>query len=234
MKIIDFANVKPTTFFAPYNNFYFGLDKIKSVDFNYLSSLILNLENNIVKKYNKEEFFLQDGNTGLGKNSLTSRFAYYNLLSIDDSQIKLLHKEIINMHDTFIEMLDVSKQRLHIQCWANVMRNGEQIKTHVHKSDKFTYLSGHITVQCNIKKNKTSTVYVNPMIEKPHIKEFQTLLEVSNSVGEISIFNSNIPHYTTKHIGKKERITIAFDIFTEDFIKFRKYRNSIPLYTNEV
>ena len=36
--------------------------------------------------------------------------------------------------------------------------------------------------------------------------------EIKNVPGEITIFPMCLPHYTNKHVGSKERITIAFDI----------------------
>ena len=37
--------------------------------------------------------------------------------------------------------------------------------------------------------------------------------------GKITLFQNNIPHYTTKHMGKKPRISIAFDIIVDEKAK---------------
>jgi hypothetical protein len=62
-------------------------------------------------------------------------------------------------------------------------------------------------VQCN----KTSTVYINPInqLNEPEIHDSP------NQVGKITLFQNNIPHYTTKHTGDIERISLAFDIIIE-------------------
>ena len=41
------------------------------------------------------------------------------------------------------------------------------------------------------------------------------VIEEENSVGQLTIFPSYIPHYTTRHYSFKPRITIAMDIATD-------------------
>jgi hypothetical protein len=97
---------------------------------------------------------------------------------------------------------------MYIRCWANVLRHGEEIKPHLHSVHEWSYLSGHVTVKCN----DTRTVYINPInqINDPQIYAKE------NKVGELTIFQSNIPHYTTPHMHESERITIAFDLVPTD------------------
>ena len=84
------------------------------------------------------------------------------------------------------------------------MRKGEQIKPHLHNTNKFSYLSGHICVKCN----NTSTHYINPVnqINSPDV------FSIKNEEGKVTLFQSNIPHYTDKVNHKEERITLAFDM----------------------
>jgi ABC-type oligopeptide transport system ATPase subunit len=88
------------------------------------------------------------------------------------------------------------------------MRNGEQIKAHLHSTCPYTYLSGHVTVKCE----NSSTFYINPInqINDPEVYESK------NSVGKLTFFQSNIPHYTSVHDGQSERITIAFNIIVDE------------------
>ena len=105
-----------------------------------------------------------------------------------------------------------------------MLRDGEEIKPHLHGVHPYIYLGGHITVQCN----KSSTVYINPInqLNDPE------LISIVNEVGKITLFQNNIPHYSTPHKGDKERISIAFDLVYEN----QPYDNTnmILLDNNEI
>ena len=68
-----------------------------------------------------------------------------------------------------------------------------------------TYLSGNICVNCV----DTSTYYINPVnvINDPQIYKSK------NEIGKLTLFPSNIPHYTDPHKSSEDRLTIAFDLF---------------------
>ena len=91
-----------------------------------------------------------------------------------------------------------------IMGWANVMRQGEKINPHLHSVKPHSYLSGHVTIQCE----NTSTYYINPVnqLNEPEVKQLK------NVPGEITLFPSCMPHYTDTHNASTERITIAFDL----------------------
>jgi hypothetical protein len=116
-----------------------------------LASFILKKEKNIINKTKKEFEKLnktgwQDGGTGLGVNSLTSRSPLYNLVEFKET--KYLKKIIKNAHLDFMKELNLTyEDSLYIQCWANVMRKGEKIKKHFHSINNYDYLSGHICIQ---------------------------------------------------------------------------------------
>ena len=90
------------------------------------------------------------------------------------------------------------------QCWYNVLRNGQKIEPHLHSTNENSYLSAHFTVQCD----NTSTVYINPVnqLNDPQI------FEEKNEIGNLTIFPSYVPHYTTEHLSDTPRITIAMDV----------------------
>jgi len=209
--IRSFQSSPPQTPFAPSWKYFLGDEWIRDVDFEILSQFILEKEKEIVNSFPPSKNNLSvDGYTGLGANSLTSRFNSYNLLKYDTQEVKQLQKEIARVHKEFINSLSVvNKDKIWIQCWANVLRDGEAIKPHLHSVHPFTYLGGHITVQCN----ESSTVYINPInqINDPE------LFKIKNEVGKITLFQNNIPHYTTPHKGLKERITVAFDMIYDSF-----------------
>ncbi len=172
------------------------------IDVNKLSKQILRNETRLIKKYpsSSADGYITDGNTGLGLNSLTSRYYHYNVLNWWGT--KTLRKEIRRGYELYTGVKD---KVLYIQCWANVMRRGEQIKTHVHSGNRIQpqhALSGHLCVQVD---ESTCTYYQ----KEP----------VVNKNGQLVFFPMYLPHSTDRYMGDGERITIAFDINSEEFFK---------------
>ena len=150
MKLIQFENDPPKTKFAPvfdywvYENF---------VDIGDLKSIILSKEKEIIEG----NPYTHDWNTGLGKDSLTSRSDCYNILKWGEAHFL---KEIIrSSHDNMITELGYKwEDRIYVQCWANVLRKGQAIKQHHHWDSPYTYLGGHICLD----NYDTSTHYEIP------------------------------------------------------------------------
>ena len=169
-----------------------------------LATFILKKEKNIINKTKKEfekinKTGWQDGGTGLGVNSLTSRSPLYNLVEFKET--KYLKKIIKNAHLDFMKELNLTyEDNLYIQCWANVMRNGEKIKKHFHSINNYDYLSGHICIQTT----DTNTYYLEPYHKEKFI--------LKNNPGNITLFPSWVEHFTDEVLDNKERITIAFDL----------------------
>tara|TARA_Y100001973_G_C5108686_1_gene286511 strand:- start:193 stop:876 length:684 start_codon:yes stop_codon:yes gene_type:complete len=177
---------------------YYIYENILKLDFGKLKQDILNLEKEIIEKYPP----YSDGKTGLGNNSLTSRFKYYNLLQMDET--KFLKDIIREKHDDFLNTLEYEVgDNYYVQCWANVMRGGEQIKTHNHACNNHMYLTGHI---CVFTEN-TNTHYIAPY----HNSQFSS----KNMLGKMTLFPSWLNHYTDE-VNTDLRITIAFDIMEEE------------------
>ena len=216
-KYIRFKSGQPYTPFAPQWDYIMYEGMLKNIDFTYIKNYILDREEEILSLPNTvRENKKTDGYTGLGYNSTTSRFDRFNVLSWEDDEIQKLKQCIVDFHDAFLDALGFQKpNELYIQCWANIMRCGEEIKPHIHSVDPFTYLGGHVCVQCK----DTATHYINPVnqINDPEVYTSE------NEVGKITLFQNCIPHYTDVHKGKDERITIAFDLTiqkdNENFIR---------------
>lgn len=208
-KIYNFKNDKIKNKFNPTFDYFIYEDVLK-LNFEKLKDDILNLEKNIIKKYPS----YSDGETGLGDNSLTSRFRYFNLLQIEET--KFLKDVIKKAHEDFLNTLNYKiDNNYYVQCWANVMRKDEQIKIHSHGSTNYCYLGGHICVHTE----NTNTNYVSPY--------FKNIFSSKNQPGKITLFPNWLEHYTDKVVNDL-RITIAFDIlnedsFNEDIIDDMKY-----------
>lgn len=183
-----------------------GENKIDDVDFSKVAEIILSKEKQIIET--TEPLFDNDGYTGLGTDSLTSRFMRFNVFSWDEPEIQKLKSSVFNKYLEFLQDLNVPRRKVYIQCWANVLRHGQEIKAHSHDCGNNSYLSGHISVQVD----NTSTCYYTStdQLNNPAIYESK------NEIGKLTIFQSCVPHYTTKNLSDRERITIAFDLFIYD------------------
>ena len=196
------SGFKKTPFAIDYT-FYVFENIINDVNFSAVSKIIKSKEKKIIRSSPKSS---GDGNTGLGDNSLTSRFGYFNVLKWQEPDIQKIKDHIVdNVSKFYNRILQEKPKDLKIQCWANVMRKGQQIKPHVHDTSNNCLLGGHICVDVD----NTSTHYINPFKYFSGIN--QETYSSKNEVGKITLFSDNIPHYTDKVISK-DRVTIAFDI----------------------
>ena len=208
LSLIEFRSEDKQTPFAPTWDYKLAEGEIDDVDFDYIAKYLTEKKEEILKiKPSKG-----DGYTGLGKNSTTARHSDFNIFNFGDEEINKLKSNILFLHRELIQVIGPDEfnkypfDGLYIQCWYNIMENGQKILPHLHDVESVCYLGGHITVQCD----DTYTGYINPInqINKPDVHKSK------NKVGKITLFPNYLPHFTSKHKGDKERITIAFDLMT--------------------
>jgi hypothetical protein len=195
----EFISDPPRSPFAPTWNYTIAEKQI-DLDLDTLSDIVLVKENEIKDKFPASG----DGNTGLGDESLTSRYKHFNVLTWGFPVTDQLHKEIKTFHKQYYKSLFGVMEKIpkvSIRCWANVLRKGEQIQKHLHATHPYTYLGGHFTVS----SGKTCTVYGNPYDEH---QEYHA----ENVPGKLTLFPNYLPHYTYVHQEDYPRITIAFDL----------------------
>jgi len=172
------------------------------IDTKRFSKKILKNEQKIIKKYPPTSYHnvITDGGTGLGTNSLTSRFFHFNVLKwLGTGSLKKW------IRFGYEQYTGLEGKSLYCQCWANVMRDGQKINSHKHlefDTDTNHYLCGNFVVQCN---GLTNTYYQNT--------------PVLNTDGDMTFFSGNVFHWTDTHYGSFERITVAFDICSEEYMK---------------
>ena len=198
VKVHTFKNESPQTPYAPVWDFVIA-DKETDLDVDELGYIILSKEKEIIEEYPEVN---TDGYTGLGKDSLTARFNYFNVLKWDYPVVKDLHNEIRIFHDQYVSNTTDGKfdAEFKIRCWANVMRKGQKIDKHCHATHPHSYLSGHFTVACN----NTSTIYFHPYSPEPY--------PLKNSPNSMTLFPTWMSHKTDSHEVDIPRITVAFDI----------------------
>ncbi len=191
--IIKFKSAKPYHKFNPWYEYDIWEGQINVEG---LANTVLEIEKSILDETEKSRAY--DGDTGLGKDSLTSRFAQFNLFQIEET--KFLGGIVKNE----VQLYTKDNSILYGQCWANVMRKGEAIGTHSHAIGMHAYLSGNIAVQTI----ETSTYYLTPY--------FEEIYESKNEDGKITLFPSWVKHYTDAALNDIERITIGFDLVNSE------------------
>ena len=226
MQIKYFQSEPKVSPFAPEWYYTFGEDKIEDVNFQELSKFLLQKEKELIQTPLPYDFTVVDAYTGLGENSVTSRWGSYNLLSFDNPEIKKIRNNIFVKYLSFMDAVGIERSDVYIQCWFNVLRKGQSIKPHIHSTGPYCYLGGHITVQ----SEHTETVYINPINQINEPQEYKSL----NEIGKITFFQQNIPHYTTIHDGESERISIAFDIVMKEGIDFTKPASKNMILLDEI
>ena len=199
---IRFVSEPPETVFAPVWDYSIAI-KSTNINTEDLAKIILEKEKEIKEKYPNDWENYDDGDTGLGADSLTARFKHFNVLKWQEIPIVELHQEIRVFHDEyFAQVIGSEPPPLKVRCWANVMRKGQQIKKHAHATHPHTYLGGHFCVTAD----NTSTAYMHPYNHEDYL--------VENKPGELTLFPNYLSHYTTVHESDTPRISIAFDLVT--------------------
>ncbi len=212
LKIIYFQSEPAISPFAPLYNYALCEDLIKGLDFKKLAIFLLDKEKEILALPFKIEEKIQDGYTGLGNNSTTSRYKSYNIFSWKNPELNFLFNKIKLTHEQFLSELGVPNVfDIGIKAWVNIMRHGQKILPHIHSVNSLCYLGGNIVIQ----SSDTKTIYINPINQINEPEEYHS----QNEAGKITIFQNNIPHYTTEHSSDEPRITIAFDLVLSPFNK---------------
>ncbi len=169
-----------------------------------LSQKILNVENDILKlgpsNYDK-----------VPDDTITSKHSYYNLLKYDWNELELLKQKIIKNSSEII-----GGDKFFVKMWANIYRNGDYIKKHIHHAEPiietdefkkgiFNTICGHLFLQNDIESS--TTYYFNDEV-----------VPLKNNKGDIHFFSCIVPHEVPKYEGQL-RISVAFDVYRADFFE---------------
>jgi len=200
MKFLKVKSMHPLTEFAPSWDFTIGTDIWDADKTDIVRQWLIANEQRIIDTYPPNR---DDGGTGLGIDSVTSRFARYNLLQFGNELPELndLYKFIQISYLNYIHYHHSHIRDINIVCWYNVMRQGDKINEHAHGIDPYTYLSGNI----HLDNYKTKTYYKSS-IDK------DLIIPIDNIKGNIAIFPGHIKHYTDEHTESNLRVSIGFDL----------------------
>jgi hypothetical protein len=147
-------------------------------------------------------------------NWLTGKLWAYNFLDFDYPCVRYLKKFIYSNYLEYALFCSIdSSKPVYVQCWANIINNDGRIITPHNHADAhggapadYSYISGNISLQTE----NTSTFFAHPILNKKIYRE------IANKNGEMILFPSFITHWTSQNLSNAPRITIAFDIITEE------------------
>jgi hypothetical protein len=147
------------------------------------------------------------------KTWLTGKLWSYNFLDFDYPCIKQFNNFIFNSYVSYMNAIGVEYSKpVYVQCWANILyNNGRVITPHNHSSAhcdapyEYSYVSGNISIVVE----NTSTFFAHPIFK-------DMAIEIPNKTGELIMFPSFITHGSSENRSETPRITIAFDIITEE------------------
>lgn len=154
---------------------------------------------------------------------ITNRAFEYNLLKFSDKYPELneLKSKIYLQWRNYVQSVGGKETTPYIQMWINILKpNGRYFTKHHHAhparvgNPLKAYISGHICV----KAVDTKTYYYNPFMDEMKIG-------IPNNTGECTLFPSWVVHSTDQNLSNEPRITLAFDIITEEMYTEGKMDN---------
>ena len=154
---------------------------------------------------------------GTSEDSLTGRYKYFNYLNVPEINT-ILEPKLKELFGPCV-----------LQCWANILRQGEGIEAHTHFiNDDPVYIERHgVTGNIFLYGDPTTGTYYNfPDLDPLNVK-------YDNKVGELSLFTPTLFHGVYKNITGDMRISMAIDVETnptEDIINYTMANKSYTYY----
>jgi hypothetical protein len=171
------------------------------------------------------------------QSGLTTHWLEYNVLNWDYPEIAEFRKMVMNGLREYFKLVggdpDHSDYQISgISCWANVLRYGEYLEVHHHDPG---FVSAHYQVQSGFTEDDESdesqvgdsgnTVYFRPgFLDRSHGgKQAGTTspwdgdwrISARPAEGKLFFFPSYIRHEVRPYMGKRERISIAMDVYVK-------------------
>ena len=204
MKITKIKSMHPTNEFAPvwnipmYSSLYDDYEKVEKIK-NFLIKKETELVNGLLPGRG-------DGRTGLGLNSVTSKYGMYNVFDFIQELPEL--NDLLNfLRISYIDFVLKNQSRIHdcyIVCWYNIVRAGQDIKKHSHGTGHSSYLSANM----HLDNYETTTDYHVPFDD-------EVIHKLPNQTGGLTIFPSYLPHSVGNYNGENLRVSIGFDLHLE-------------------
>lgn len=212
MSLTD-VNFNTSSVFIPQLNFKFYTHQLDANLVTRLNDIVLEVKDDILENTPPP---------GVGKpwNFLTSRLWHYNLFDYPHPELQELKQIIAEEYCNYVDAMQYPRETVYIQCWANLLKFGQHINWHHHSDahasapNEYAYVSGNLCIHAD----DTKTYYKNPCVETD-------IIGLDNVNGEMVLFPSFISHETSKNLNQTPRISIAFDIITEQVYRMIDNKN---------
>jgi hypothetical protein len=155
---------------------------------------------------------------------VTNRAFEYNLLNYSDiyPELKTLKSKIYQQYLNYISALGIPNDTVpYIQVWFNVLRKDSRFFTrhhHAHPARIGDVVDAYISGNICIRAEDTKTYYYSPYIDNQSVG-------VKNVPGECVLFPSWAYHSTDQNKAELPRLSVAFDIITQEMYDKNKMDN---------
>lgn len=164
---------------------------------------------------------------------LTKQHTVYNWLN---------HRDIrpLNIPQRLLD-LDIFSQYNHlkIQCWGNILRQGDSIGLHQHHGQDTLERT---TLQERIEKHPqyplvASNVFLSGI--QPSYTHYEDTGKTENIIGELHIVGSLVRHEVKTQVYQTPRVSLAMDIFFDEFEDTERWgffneKRFVDVYRNNV
>ena len=156
----------------------------------------------ILHRYESDILNIPNSDSETYYKGLTKQFSVYNWLNNPDLQIYDIPRRLF----TLPEFQD--EEVLYVQCWANILRQGENIPLHIHGTSDIAEWktsqrwSEFYASNTFISGPEDTGTYYNDTYER-------------NNIGQMNLIGSMIPHEVKTHMSNTPRISMAMDIYHE-------------------
>lgn len=162
-----------------------------------------------------------DGRTGLGLDSVTSKYGMYSLFEFEN-ELPELTELLMFLRINYLNFVSRNQTLIRdcfIVSWYNVVRDGQGIEKHFHNAGHNGYLSGNM----HLDDYQTTTNYYIPFDE-------DVVHKFNNQKGGVTMFPSYLPHDVNKHNSSDLRISIGFDLH----LTYPSNLKAIPFMNTEI
>ena len=140
------------------------------------------------------------------KDDLSIRWPLWNIFVNKEPAFHKVYMLIKNTWNEYKEINKLKYQPMWLQAWGNIHRKNEELGRHNHECAYWGWISINAEGSTTIMDNET----------------------IYNSNGQIVMCSGNIYHRSSKWTQDEYRITIGFDLATEEDLKYKRTNKVIP------
>ena len=100
----------------------------------------------------------------------------------------------------------LQKEMILESIWSLILKNGESVSVHSHKSNTHMYPNDYFSIAYYV---KTPPGSAKLFFEAPYCNTIENLISVEPKNGTLLIFNSFIKHFTERHLVNEDRVVVS-------------------------